>query len=47
MSKFYLSYQEACEVARKLKVTSAKEYKNLSGKSEHDTNDPKPSKSSD
>ncbi|MEZ9510900.1 hypothetical protein AB4341_08540 [Vibrio breoganii] len=47
MSKFFLSYQEAREVARKLKVKSAKEYKNLSGKPEHGTNDSKPSKSSD
>ncbi len=47
MSKFYLSYQEACNAARKLKVKSAKEYKNLSGKPDRGTNDSKPSKSSD
>ncbi|WP_318491438.1 hypothetical protein [Photobacterium leiognathi] len=44
MSKFFLSYQEAHEVTRKMKVKSAKEYKNLSGKPDRGTNDSKPSK---
>ncbi|WPC73944.1 hypothetical protein [Vibrio porteresiae] len=46
-SKFYPSYQEACEAARKLKIKTAKEYKNLSGKTDRDTNDSTSPKSSE